>query len=66
MNVKFKAVLSTIGVVGGSALIGSLLYFIFKFVPVGYILTGMGSGIFGYLIYLVYQHFVWKYDREQK
>lgn len=66
MNVKFKAALSTLGVVGGSALVGSLLYFIFKFVPVGYIFTGMISVVSGYLIYLVYQHFVWKYNREQK
>lgn len=65
MNVKFKAALSTLGVVGGSALVGSLLYFIFKFVPVEYMVTGMVSGVAGYLIYLVYDYFVWKYNRYQ-
>mgnify|MGYP007090103448 CR=1 FL=1 len=65
MNVKFKAALSTLGVVGGSALVGSLMYFIFKFVPVEYMVTGMVSGVAGYLIYLVYDYFVWKYNRYQ-
>ena len=65
MNVKFKAALSTLGVVGGSALVGSLMYFIFKFVPVEYMVTGMVSGVAGYLIYLVYDYFVWKYNRNQ-
>lgn len=65
MNVKFKAALSTLGVVAGSALVGLLLYFIFKFVPVEYMVTGMVSGVAGYLIYLVYDYFVWKYNRYQ-
>lgn len=66
MNVKAKAALSTLGVVVMSSLIGSLAYFIVEFIPVTYILVGMISGVSCYLIYLVYEHFKWKYEREQK
>lgn len=66
MNVKAKAALSTLGVIVMSSLIGALAYFIVEFIPVTYILVGMVSGVSWYLIYLVYAHFKWKYEREQK
>lgn len=66
MNVKAKAALSTLGVIVMSSLIGGLAYFIVDFIPFIYILVGMVSGVSCYLVYLVYEHFKWKYEREQK
>ncbi len=66
MNVKSKAALSTLGVIVLSSLIGVLSYYIVEFIPVIYILVGMVSGVSCYIIWLVYDHFVWKYEREQK
>ena len=65
MNVKAKATLSTLGVVVMASLIGALAYFIVEFIPFIYILVGMVSGVSCYLIYLVYDHFKWKYEIEE-
>lgn len=66
MNVKSKAALSTLGVVVMSALVGALSYAIFEFIPFIYVVVGIVSGVFCYIVYLVYDHFVWKYEREKK
>lgn len=63
---KSKAALSTLGVVVMSSLIGALAYFIFEFIPVTYMLVGMVSVVSCYIIYLVYEHFVCKFEQEQK
>jgi hypothetical protein len=65
MDVKSKAALSTLGVVVMASLIGALAYFIVEFIPFIYILVGMVSGVPCYLIYLVYDHFKWKYEIEE-
>jgi hypothetical protein len=65
MDVKSKAALSTLGVVVMASLIGALAYFIVEFIPFIYILVGMVSGVSCYLIYLVYDHFKWKYEIEE-
>jgi NhaP-type Na+/H+ and K+/H+ antiporter len=66
MNVKSKAALSTLGVVVMSSLIGALTYFIMEFIPLIYVLVGMVSGVSYYIIYLVYVHFKWKYEIEER
>lgn len=66
MNVKAKAALSTLGVIVMSSLIGGLAYFIMEFIPIIYVLVGMVSGVSCYIIWLVYDHFKWKFEQEQK
>ena len=65
MNVKAKAALSTLGVIVMSSLIGGLAYFIMEFIPIIYVLVGMVSGVSCYIIWLVYDHFKWKYEIEE-
>jgi hypothetical protein len=48
-----------------SSIVGALTYFIMEFIPFIYILVGMVSGVSCYLIYLVYDHFKWKYEIEE-
>lgn len=65
MNVKSKAALSTLGVVVMSSIVGALTYFIMEFIPLIYVLVGMVSGVSCYIIWLVYDHFKWKYEIEE-
>lgn len=65
MNVKSKAALSTLGVVVGSILFVTSLVYTIWFKP-QYFAFGVIAGFIVYIIMLIYGHFVWKYEREQK
>jgi ABC-type proline/glycine betaine transport system permease subunit len=65
MNVKSKAALSTLGVVVGSILVATVLgYGIWAYPQ--YFGFAMIAGVTVYIIKIVYDSFVWKYEREQK
>jgi hypothetical protein len=66
MNVKSKAALSTLVAVVISTLVGVLVYFIMEFIPFVYTMVAIAIIAYSYLIKGVYDHFVWKYEREQK
>lgn len=65
MNVKVKAAWSTLGVVVGSILfVTAAVYTIW--VNPKYFGFAMIAGVTVYIIKIVYDSFVWKYEREQK
>jgi uncharacterized membrane protein YjfL (UPF0719 family) len=65
MNVKVKAALSTLGVVVGCILfVTAAVYTIW--VNPKYFVFGLIAGVTVYIIKIVYDHFVWKYEREIK
>jgi hypothetical protein len=67
MNVKSKAALSTfVAVVIPSLYVGVLVYFIMESIPFVYTMVAIAIIAYSYLIKGVYDHFVWKYEREQK
>jgi|688.fasta_scaffold158909_7 membrane protein YdbS with pleckstrin-like domain len=65
MNVKSKAALSTLRVVLGWILFVTAAGYTIWFNPL-YFAFGVIAGVTVYIIKIVYDHFVWKYEREQK
>lgn len=65
MSINLRAAKATLGVVAVSALIGTLVGYIFLYVPIKYVWFGLVAVIVVYFIKLVYDHFVWKYEREK-
>jgi uncharacterized membrane protein YjfL (UPF0719 family) len=65
MNVKVKAALSTLGVVVGSILFVTALVYTVWANP-QYFAFGVIAGVTVYIIKIVYDSFVWKYEREIK
>jgi membrane protein YdbS with pleckstrin-like domain len=65
MNVKSKAALSTLRVVLGWILFVTAAVYTIWFNP-QYFAFGVIAGVTVYIIKIVYDHFVWKYEREQK
>ena len=65
MNVKVKAALSTLGVVLGWILFVTALVYTIWFQP-QYFGFAMIAGLTVYLIKIIYDYFVWKYEREIK
>jgi hypothetical protein len=63
--VKAKAALSTLGVVVGSILFVTALVYTILANP-QYFGFGMIAGVTVYIIKVVYDHFVWKFEQEQK
>jgi hypothetical protein len=66
MNVKSKAALSTLVAVVISTLVGVLVYFIMEFIPFVYTMVAIAIIAYSCLIKIVYDHFLWKHEREQK
>jgi hypothetical protein len=64
MSINLRAAKATLGVIAASAVIGILVGYIFWYVPITYILFGLVAVVVVYFIKLVYNHFVWKYERE--
>jgi hypothetical protein len=64
MNVKVKAALSTLGVVVGCILFVTSLGYTIWFKP-QYFGFAMIAGLVVYIIKIVYDNFVWKYEREE-
>lgn len=65
MNVKVKAAWSTLGVVVGSILFVTAAAYTIWVNP-KYFGFAMIAGVTVYIIKVVYDSFVWKYEREQK
>jgi uncharacterized membrane protein YjfL (UPF0719 family) len=65
MNVKSKAALSTLGVVVGSILFATAVVYTIWANP-KYFTFGVITGVTVYIIKIVYDSFVWKYEREIK
>lgn len=65
MNVKVKAAWSTLGVVVGSILFVTAAAYTIWVNP-KYFVFAMIAGVTVYIIKIVYDSFVWKYEREIK